>query len=127
MIKDIAFTAYSAKDVAALRKFYSDALGIKFTEPYAEDGVEKYAEAPVGNGWFAVMSTEWLETRPCGGIAFEVDDIAATADGLRARGVDMEELHELPTCKIRLVRGPRRQQGYASSNARITVNAALSC
>ena len=45
MIKEIAFTAYPAKDVAGLRKWYEDKLGLKFTGPYEEDGVEKYNEA----------------------------------------------------------------------------------
>ena len=44
MIKEIAFTVYPAKDVAGLRKWYEDKLGLKFTGPYEEEGVEKYNE-----------------------------------------------------------------------------------
>ena len=51
MIKEIAFTAYPAKDVAGLRKWYEDKLGLKFSGPYEEDGVEKYNEANVGGGY----------------------------------------------------------------------------
>ena len=58
MVKDIAFTAYPAKDVAALRDFYAGTLGLTFTAPFAEDGVLKYDETQVGNGWFAVMTSE---------------------------------------------------------------------
>lgn len=100
MVKDIAFTAYSAEDVAALRAFYEQHLGLKFSEPYSEDGTEKYAEANVGAGCFAVMTKEWLEISPCGGVAFEVDDIAKMLSELAKQGVSTEEVHDLPACRI---------------------------
>lgn len=107
MVKDIAFSAYPATDVPALRKFYEDALGIRFSDPFVQDGVEKYAEAQVGNSWFAVMTTEWLETIPSGGIAFEVDDIRSTVDQVRkVGGSGFEDVHEIPTCDITSFRDP---------------------
>ena len=59
MIKEIAFTAYPAKDVAGLRKWYEDNLGLKFSGPYEEDGVEKYNEANIGSGTFSVLWQGW--------------------------------------------------------------------
>mgnify|MGYP001282619268 CR=1 FL=1 len=108
MVKDIAYSAYPAKDVPALRKFYEDALGIKFGEPFVQDGVEKYAEAQVGNSWFAVMTTDWLETIPSGGISFEVDDIRATIDRVRQQrgGSEFEDVHDIPSCFISSFRDP---------------------
>lgn len=100
MVKDIAFTAYPAKDVAALRDFYAQHLGLKFTGPFAEDGVLKYDEAQVGSGWFAVMTEQWLEISPCAGLAFEVDDVVKTLDDLRTKGVDVEDVYETPVCKL---------------------------
>lgn len=100
MVKDIAFTAYPAKDVAALRDFYAQHLGLKFTGPFAEDGVLKYDEAQVGSGWFAVMTTEWLEIAPCAGLAFEVDDIDQTIDGLKAKGIEIEGVYDTPVCRM---------------------------
>ena len=100
MVKDIAFTAYSAKDVAALRDFYAKNLGFTFTAPYSEDGELMYDEAQVGTGYFSVMTTEWLETAPCGGVAFEVDDLTKTLADLRAKGISVEDPHETPVCVL---------------------------
>lgn len=100
MVKDFAFVAYPAKDVSALREFYADALGFTFNDPYVEEGVEKYAEASVGSGWFAVVTEEWAETTPGGGIAFEVDDLEKSLGDLKAKGVKTGEVHTTPVCKI---------------------------
>lgn len=100
MVKDIAFNAYPAKDVAALRKFYTDTLGLKFTGQFEEDGVLKYDEAQVGNGWFSVMTTEWAEISPTAGVAFEVDDIERTVADLRSKDVQIENIYDTPVCRI---------------------------
>lgn len=100
MIKDIAFTAYPAKDVEKLRAFYSDVLGLTFSGPYVEEGVLKYDEAKVGSGWFSVMTSEWAGSGPAGSIAFEVDDIETTFAGLRAKGLHTDQIHETPVCKL---------------------------
>lgn len=100
MVKEIAFTAYPAKDVAALRSFYSDRLGLRFGRPYEEDGVEKYADAQVGNGWFAVITTEWAGAGPAKSIAFEVEDVDGAFAALRAAGVNTGEIHDTGVCKM---------------------------
>lgn len=100
MVKDIAFTAYPAKDVEKLRAFYSDVLGLKFSGPYAEEGVLKYDEAQVGNSWFSVMTTEWGGAAPAGSVAFEVDDIEKSFADLRTKGIKTEEIHQTPVCKL---------------------------
>ena len=102
MIKEIAYTAYPADNVQSTREWYERTLGLKFSAPYAEDGVEKYNEAQIGNGWFSLMTTEWL-SRPAGsgvGIVFEVDDIEKTATDLRGKGINVEDIYETPVCKI---------------------------
>lgn len=100
MVKDIAFTAYPAKDVEALRDFYANMLGLKFTGPFSEEGVLKYDEAQVGSGWFAVMTVDWLRTAPCAGLAFEVDDIERTIDDLKAKGIAVENVYDTSVCKL---------------------------
>lgn len=100
MVKDIAFSAYPAKDVKALRDFYTEALGLKFTGEFAQDGVLKYDEAQVGNGWFSVLTTEWADVAPSGGVAFEVDDIEKTAADLRARNIEVDDIYDTPVCRI---------------------------
>ena len=100
MVKDIAFTAYPAQNVAALRDFYAASLGLRFTGPFAEDGELKYDEAQVGSGWFAVMTAEWAEIAPSGGLAFEVDDIEATVADLRSKGIEVGNVYNTPVCRL---------------------------
>lgn len=100
MIKDIAFTAYPAKDVKALRDFYCDTLGLTFSGPFEQEGVLKYDEAHVGSGWFSVMTSEWLEIAPCAGVAFEVDDLDAVIADLKAKDVAVEAAYETPVCRL---------------------------
>jgi catechol 2,3-dioxygenase-like lactoylglutathione lyase family enzyme len=100
MIKDIAFSAYPAKDVKALRDFYADKLGLRFTGPFSEEGVLKYDEAQVGSGWFAVMTSDWLEIAPSAGVAFEVDNIEKTVEDLRSQGVEIEGIYDTSVCKL---------------------------
>ncbi len=102
MIKEIAFTAYPAKDVAGLRKWYEDKLGLAFTGAYEEDGIEQYNEAHIGNGWFSIMTHAWIEREPgsASGIVFEVGDIDEAVSGLRAKGVEVGDPYATPVCKI---------------------------
>ena len=100
MIKDIAFTAYPAKDVNALRAFYTEALGLTFTGEFEQEGTLMYDEAKVGNAWFAIVSTQWAEEYPGQGIAFEVDDIEKTGRDLRAKNVEIGDIHDTPVCRI---------------------------
>jgi predicted enzyme related to lactoylglutathione lyase len=102
VIKEIAFTAYPAKDVAGLRKWYEDKLGLKFTGPYEEEGIEKYNEANVGGGYFSVLTEEWAGRDPgsASGVVFEVDDIEKTVADLRGKGLTVEDPYATPVCKI---------------------------
>ncbi|MGC8484419.1 MAG: VOC family protein [Candidatus Baltobacteraceae bacterium] len=101
-LKEIAFTAYPAADVAELARFYHDLLGIEFAAPYVENGVALYCEARVGNGYFSLMTTAWMGVAPgsSAAIAFEVADIESAFATLRARGVATEEIHVTPVCKL---------------------------
>ena len=110
MIKDIAFTAYPAKDVKALRAFYTDALGLNFTAAFEQEGALMYDEAKVGNGFFAIATTQWMEDHPGQGIAFEVDDIEKTAGDLRSRNIEIGEIHDTPVCRIGSFTDPEGNQ-----------------
>jgi predicted enzyme related to lactoylglutathione lyase len=102
VIKDIAFTVYPAKDVRALREWYENNLGLKFTGPYVEDGVEKYNETTIGGATFSLMTPDWVERDPgsAGSVVFEVDDIDAEVARLREKGVTVEDPYATPVCKI---------------------------
>ncbi len=54
MIKEIAFTAYPARDVAKLREWYEKNLALKFSGPYVEKGVEQYNESDLGGTCFSL-------------------------------------------------------------------------
>lgn len=102
MIKEIAFNAYPSKNVQAAREWYEKMLGLTFTGPYAENGVEMYNEAHVGNGWFSLMTSDWMgrEAGTASGVVFEVDDIERTAADLKAKGVAVEDIYDTPVCRI---------------------------
>jgi predicted enzyme related to lactoylglutathione lyase len=102
VIKEIAFTAYPAKDVAGLRKWYEEKLGLKFSGPFEEDGVEKYNEANVGGGYFSVLWHEWQDREPgtASGVVFEVDNMDDAIADLRKKGVEVEDPYATPVCKI---------------------------
>jgi predicted enzyme related to lactoylglutathione lyase len=102
VIKEIAFTAYPAADVATLRQFYVE-LGVPLGDAMTgEDGRAAYTEGKVGEGYFALLLDEWLE-RPKGsgaGVVFEVDDLEKMSADLRAKGIDVSEPMDFPACKL---------------------------
>lgn len=101
MVKEVAFTAYPAKDVRALREFYEQKLGLTFAEPFGEGGKEQYAEAVIGNNTcFAVMTVDWLGVSPCAGVVFEVDDIERTHADLKGQGIEIEDIYDTPVCRL---------------------------
>jgi predicted enzyme related to lactoylglutathione lyase len=120
VIKEIAFTAYPAKDVAALRKWYEDNLGLRFAGAYEQDGVEKYNEAKIGDGYFSVMTHEWIERDPgsASGVVFEVDNIDDSVADLRSKGIDVDDPYATPVCKIASFEDP---EGNKVSLHQITV------
>jgi len=120
MIKEIAFTAYPAKDVAALRKWYEERLGLKFAGAYEEDGVERYNEANVGGAYFSIMWHDWMDRDPgsASGVVFEVDDIDAAVAELRKKGVEAEDPYATPVCKISSFNDP---EGNKVSLHQVTV------
>jgi predicted enzyme related to lactoylglutathione lyase len=108
VIKDIAFNAYPAKDVRALRDWYAGTLGLKFTGAWEEHGTLMYDEAQVGSGWFSLMTIDYIQVPPgsASGIVFEVDDLDATIADLRAKGNTVEDAYDTPVCRISSLRDP---------------------
>lgn len=108
MIKEIAFTAYPAADVAKLVDFYSGVLGLPPSNEYEENGKLQYAEFQVGNSWFSVMTHEWMDVPPgsAAGIALEVDDIEEALRKFASQGIAREEIHETPVCRLSSFKDP---------------------
>ena len=104
MVKELAFVAYSVRDVPRARAFYRDVLGL---EPGGMDS-DHWVEFEIGNTTFGVGNGEPLGYEPgkSSGAAFEVDDIAAARTKLVAHGVEASEVHETPVCFVCFARDP---------------------
>ena len=103
MIKEIAFTAYPAKDVAGLRKWYEDKLGLKFTRPVRRGRRREIQRGQRRRRLSSACSpTEWADRDPgsASGVVFEVDDIDKTVADLRGKGINVEDPYATPVCKI---------------------------
>ena len=96
MVKDIAFVAYSVKDVAAATKFYRDIIGLKPGQAFGEHWVE----FDVGSTTFGIGNGTPLGFIPgtSTGAAFEVDNIAAMREQLVKNNVQCTEVNDMPNC-----------------------------
>jgi predicted enzyme related to lactoylglutathione lyase len=96
MVKDIAFFAYSVRDVPRARTFYTEMLGLKPGDAFGDHWIE----FDVGNATFGIGNGEGLGFQPGSstGAAFEVDDLPAMREKLQASGVEVSEVFEFPAC-----------------------------
>jgi predicted enzyme related to lactoylglutathione lyase len=104
MVKDIAFFAYSVRDLPRARAFYAETLGLQQGDAYGE----YWVEFNVGNATFGIGNGEPLGFEPGSstGAAFEVDDMQAMRERLKASGVEVGEVHEFPACVTCFARDP---------------------
>jgi predicted enzyme related to lactoylglutathione lyase len=103
MIKDIAFIAYSVRDVPRALAFYRDVLGLQPGEAFGE----RYVEFNVGSGVFALDGDPpGYEPGTCTGLNFEVDDIAYARERLVESHVDVSEVLDFPTCAVCFAKDP---------------------
>ncbi len=104
MIKDLAFLAYSVRDVPAATAFYRDVVGLQPGEAFGDHWIE----FNVGATTFGIGNGEPLGFEPgkSTGAAFEVDDIAGMRERLLGRGVIVTELQEFPNCSACFVTDP---------------------
>jgi predicted enzyme related to lactoylglutathione lyase len=104
MVTDIAFFAYSVRDVPRARAFYTETLGLEPGDSYGEHWVE----FNVGNTTFGIGNGEPLGFEPGSstGAAFEVDDLHAMVERLKASGVEVGDVHEFPACVTCFARDP---------------------
>ena len=104
MVKDMAFIAYSVKDVPRARTFYRDVMGLKPGDSVGDHWVE----FDVGGVAFGIGNGEPLGIPPGSSFAatFEVDDVAKERDRLLALAVPVTEIHEFPSCSSAFVTDP---------------------
>jgi predicted enzyme related to lactoylglutathione lyase len=104
VVKDIAFIAYSVKDVPAATKFYRDVIGLKPGQSFGEHWVE----FDIGSTAFGIGDGTPLGFVPgqSTGLALEVDDIVAMRERLIKHGVTCSDLHEFPNCRAAFASDP---------------------
>jgi predicted enzyme related to lactoylglutathione lyase len=104
MIKEVAFIAYSVKDVPRSVAFYRDVVGLK----PAEMASEYWTEFDVGGVIFGVGNGEsiGIPTGSQSSAAFEVDDVAAMREKFTAQGVKVTEVFDFPMCHSCFVTDP---------------------
>ncbi len=108
MIKDLAFVAYSVRDVPAAITFYRDVVGLQPGELFSDH----WAEFKVGTTAFGVGNGEPLGYEPgkSTGASFEVDDIRTMRDRLVERGITVSDVHDFPNCSACFVTDPEGNQ-----------------
>lgn len=95
MVKDLAFVAYSVRDIPAAVTFYRDVVGLTPGETFGDH----WAEFNLGSTAFGIGNGEPLGFIPgkSTGAMFEVDDIAATRQRLVENGTEVTEINEFPS------------------------------
>lgn len=104
MVKDMAFIAYSVRDVPAATAFYRDMVGLQPGESFGEHWVE----FNVGSTAFGIGNGETLGFEPgkSTGASFEVDNIGEMREKLASGGIEVSQVHEFPNCKACFVTDP---------------------
>lgn len=105
MIKRIAFTAYSVKDLKAARHFYEELLGLKCTEQFGDS----WFEYDVGGTCFAITNYEMphFKAGSQGSVAFEVSNLDEIVGRLEAHGLKQAtERMDSPMCRGAFFRDP---------------------
>jgi len=104
MVKEMAFIAYSVRDVPKAIAFYRDTIGLTPGDLVSEH----WAEFDVGNVTFGLGNGEPLGIVPGTSFSatFEVDDVARERQRLADLGVPVTEIHESPVCFSAFVTDP---------------------
>jgi predicted enzyme related to lactoylglutathione lyase len=104
MVKDIAFFAYSVRDVPRAKSFYTETLGLTPGDSFGDHWVE----FNVGAATFGIGDGTPLGFEPGAstGAAFEVDDLGATRERLKRAGLEVGDVLEFPACVTCFARDP---------------------
>ena len=104
MIKEVAFFAYSVRDVPAAAAFYRDKIGLTPGAPVGDH----WTEFTIGETTFGIGNGESIGAPPGSsfGAAFKVDDVAKERQRLLALGVEVSDVFESPVCFSAFVTDP---------------------
>ena len=104
MVKEMAFVAYSVRDVPRAITFYRDLIGLKPSEMFSEH----WAEFDVGTATIGIGNGERIGIMPGSQFSanFEVDDLTSMRDRLIAAKVPVTEIMDAPSCTSCFVTDP---------------------
>jgi|SRR5215467_8622598 len=104
MYRELAFVAYSVKDVPRAIAFYRDVIGLKPSDMFTD----YWAEFDIGDMTFGVGDGEsiGIAAGSQASAAFEVEDIAVERERLVALGVPVTEVFDSPMCRSCFVTDP---------------------
>lgn len=104
MIKEMAFVAYSVRDVPAAAAFYRDTMGLTPGDSFGDH----WAEFDVGNVTFGIGNGEALGIVPGTSFSatFEVPDLAKERQRLLDARVPVTDVYESPVCFSAFVTDP---------------------
>ncbi|HEY4442405.1 MAG TPA: VOC family protein [Candidatus Elarobacter sp.] len=104
MVKEMAFIAYSVRDIPKARAFYRDTIGLK------EDGLvsDHWTEFDVGGITFGLGDGTPLGIMPGTSFSatFEVDDVDAERNRLIGLGIPVTDIYDNPMCRSAFVTDP---------------------
>jgi len=103
-VKDVAFLAYSVRDVPAAERFYRDVLGLTPAERFGDHWIE----FSVGSTTFGIGNGEALGYEPgkSSGLSLEVDDIEGMRRRLVESGIEVSEIKQFPNCSACFAKDP---------------------
>jgi predicted enzyme related to lactoylglutathione lyase len=104
VVKDLAFIAYSVRDVPRAITFYRDVIGLKPGDMFSD----KWAEFDVGNSTFGIGNGESFGIMPGTQFSatFEVDNLSAMRVQLVAKNVPVTEIMDGEICGSFFVTDP---------------------
>ena len=108
MIREMAFVAYSVKDVQRSLAFYRDVVGLRPDQVTIERSGGHWIEFEVGGTTFGIGNGESIGIAPGSqfSVAFEVDDVRAMRERLLAQDVPVTEVQDGPVCSSCFVTDP---------------------
>ncbi|MDQ6809192.1 MAG: VOC family protein [Verrucomicrobiota bacterium] len=105
MIKEFAFVGVPVTDLARARAFYEDVLGLKPSGDVSSKNVEY--DVGAGTLMIADYGERWLPASGGTLAAFEVDDVDAMTERVKASGAVIQlEPTDSPVCRFSMVLDP---------------------
>lgn len=105
MIKSMAFTVYPVADLDRATEFYRDVVGLG----EARKLNERWVEFDVCGATFAIATGGESIGMPAGSgfsVGFETDDVDATLQKIRDRGLEAGEPFDAPNCRAAFAHDP---------------------